>query len=123
MGYLSLRSYGVTGNQSSAALVSSRGSIDWLCLPYLDSASHFGALLDENQGGHFSISPVEDFDSEQSYLEGSNVLETRFETPAGRGRLVDWLALGGGQPGREESEAMLYRQVEVTQGEVEWELM
>jgi GH15 family glucan-1,4-alpha-glucosidase len=93
MGYLSLVDYGVIGNQSTAVLISRLGSIDWCCLPYLDSPSHFAALLDDNRGGRFQIAPEGDFHSEQNYFQRTNVLETVFETPTGRAILTDWMPI------------------------------
>lgn len=116
MGYLSLRDYGIIGNQNTAVIVSRRGSIDWCCLPFLDSPSHFGALLDDNLGGRFQIAPDGDFHSEQQYLQRTNVLETRFETPTGRAVLTDWMPTeecGGREP-------QLHRQLEVIDGKIRW---
>lgn len=50
----SIEDYFLIGDLQTAALVSSQGSIDWMCLPYFDSSSIFGRILDEN-GGTFSV--------------------------------------------------------------------
>ena len=118
MGFLSLKDYGIIGNQVSAALVSRMGSVDWCCLPYLDSSSHFAALLDDNQGGNFQICPKGNFESEQKYIEKTNVLETYFETPLGTGLVTDWMPVED----RCARDPAIFRNVRTLSGTIEWTL-
>src|SRR6056297_1037011 len=78
--YKKIGDYGIIGNSQSVALVGSDGSIDWLCLPSMDSASVFAALLDHDQGGRFAVTPEPAWDSSQHYIPGTNVLVTTFRT-------------------------------------------
>ena len=48
--------YGVIGNCCTAALISDKGSIDWLCFPNFDSPSIFASLRDREKGGYFGFS-------------------------------------------------------------------
>jgi len=118
MSFLLPSDYGVIGNQSSAALISRLGSIDWCCFPFLDSASHFASILDEAQGGRFQIRPQGDFRSEQHYRQRSHVLETTFETPFGRGKITDWMPLGSSAC----LDPILYRKVEMIEGRINWHI-
>lgn len=85
----SIADYGMIGNTRTAALISKNGSLDWCCFPRFDSPSFFGALLDSEKGGHFSIKPQDLFTSQQHYLPDTNVLDTTFKTNQGIVHLVD----------------------------------
>lgn len=88
-----LRAYAVIGDGRTMGLVSDRGSIDWLCLPNLDSPSVFGGILDAEKGGGFSLAPQISFTSSRRYVPDTNVLETVFETEEGTVRVVDAMLL------------------------------
>ena len=59
MSYQPIEDYGVFGDTHSAALVGLDGSIDWLCFSHFDSPSVFAAILDNEKGGRFKVSPPE----------------------------------------------------------------
>ncbi|MBX9625525.1 MAG: glycoside hydrolase family 15 protein [Gemmataceae bacterium] len=86
-----IQDYAVIGNGRSAALVSRGGSIDWLCWPRFDSPSLFGALLDPRTGGSWGIAPALPAEVGRRYLDGTNVLETRFRTATGAATLTDFM--------------------------------
>jgi GH15 family glucan-1,4-alpha-glucosidase len=86
-----IQDYAVIGNGRSAALISKRGSIDWLCWPRFDSASIFGAIVDRTVGGHWSIGPVNHSQISRRYLDNTSVLETTFSSSIGKIVLTDFM--------------------------------
>jgi GH15 family glucan-1,4-alpha-glucosidase len=84
-----IQEYGIIGDCRSAALVSRRGSVEWLCWPRFDSPSIFAALLDRDRGGFWSIAPTGEYETSRCYVENSNVLETHFECATGAATLTD----------------------------------
>lgn len=109
----------------SAALVTSDGSVDWLCVPRFDSPAIFARLLDED-AGHWSIRPVTGpVDISRRYVEETLVLETVFRTTGGTAVLRDALALGRHERGHAlgtASPGMLLRQITCTEGRVDIEI-
>lgn len=87
---MQLEELGLIGNCQVSALVRRDGAIVWSCLPRFDSPPVFGALLDEKEGGHFTIGPATPQLGVQRYRPNTNVLETRFDTPEGAFRVVDF---------------------------------
>lgn len=79
------------GNCSFQALVDDTARIEWLCWPRFDSSPVFGALLDRDKGGHFSIQPAsERWDSTQSYVPNTNIVKTTFSCSQGSFEVIDF---------------------------------
>ncbi len=92
-----IEDYALIGNCRTAALVSNRGSIDWLCAPRFDSPSLFAALLDPDRGGRFQVAPRETRRTTRRYLPHTNVLQTVFETSRGVVELTDFMPVASEQ--------------------------
>ena len=114
-GYLPLEEYGALGDGRAVALSGADGSIDWWCVPNMDSDPFFDRLLSAEEGGRFVVAPVEPFTVTRAYREHSNVLETVFTTASGRARLVE--SLNSGSAGRLPW-AELARRIEGIEGAV-----
>jgi GH15 family glucan-1,4-alpha-glucosidase len=90
--YPLISEHGLIGDLQTAALVSTGGTIDWLCLPRFDSPSVFASLLDVDRGGRFRIAPeVTNYVAKQLYFPDTAVLITRFMSPDGVGEVADFM--------------------------------
>ncbi len=119
MVYKPISDYGIIGNMVSAALVARDGSIDWCCLPRFDSPSLFAAILDDEKGGSFDIKPRVHYESSQSYLADTNVLQTVFQTETGTITLTDFMPCYQRVHGRLVQFNEIHRIAECTDGEVD----
>src|SRR3954449_11410585 len=109
---LPIGDYAVIGDGRTAALVSRRGSIDWLCLPRFDSHACFAALLGTPENGRWLLGPVdEDAESTRRYVDGSFILETVHRTSSGAVRVTDLMPIA-------DHRADVLRRVEGLEGTV-----
>jgi GH15 family glucan-1,4-alpha-glucosidase len=75
--------YAFLSDCENTCLISSAGSVEWMCAPRPDSPSFFGAILDRG-AGHFRISPYGvTVPAARRYLPGSMILETTWQTHTG----------------------------------------
>ena len=109
--------YGYISDCHTAALISRSGSIDWCCLPRIDSGSCFGRLLDGERGGYCQIQPRGRSTSARRYLDHTLVLETTFTTAEGAIRLLDLFPMREG--GRHHPYRQILRVVEGLRGTTE----
>src|SRR5262245_27279289 len=123
MSRLPIADYALLSNCRSAALVSRRGSVDWLCFPRFDSPSVLGRLLDD-AAGHWSMQPLADAHVDRRYAGDTMILEATFRTATGSARLLDALAVGPNERGHElgaGSPSLLLRQITGLDGTVDFE--
>jgi GH15 family glucan-1,4-alpha-glucosidase len=106
--------YALIGDTRTAALCSSDGSIDWLCLPRFDSDPVFGRLVAAETGGSFSIAAVGSESVARRYRYRSAVLETTWRTESGVLTLTDGMVLDVST--RLAPQALLVRQVRCSSG-------
>jgi alpha,alpha-trehalase len=126
--------YGFLSDCHTGALVSSDGSIEWMCLPYFDSPSIFGALLDRGAGS-WRVGPYGLYvPAGRRYIPGTNMIETTWMTPAGWMRVVDALAIGEWHDNKRgsshtrpptdfDADHLLVRMLECVQGQVQVEIV
>ncbi|MBO0769571.1 MAG: glycoside hydrolase family 15 protein, partial [Solirubrobacterales bacterium] len=123
--------YAFLSDCETLALVAPSGSIEWMCLPRVDSPSIFGALLDRDAGS-FRLGPSGvSVPAARRYLPGTMVLETSWGTGSGWIVVRDVLLIGGWHhehdrsgthrraPTDYDADHVLLRMVRCVNGEVE----
>ena len=92
-----IEDYALIGDCETAALVGRDGSIDWLCLPRFDSPACLSALLGDETNGRWKIAPADGtFRTQRAYREDTLILQTTFETEAGKAVIHDFMPLRDG---------------------------
>ena len=119
MDFQPIEDYGVIGNMRTLALVSTSGSIDFLCYPNFGSPTIFAALLDPEKGGCFSIRPQLDCQrTKQLYLPETNILLTRFLSESGVAEVTDFMSIQSDNDAPNE----VVRMVRVVKGSITFSL-
>lgn len=118
-GCLPIEAYGVLGDGRTIALSGADGSLDWWCVPNMDSPPLFDRMLDPVDGGYFALAPRDLVRVERQYRPHSNVLETMVHTVAGVARITE--SLNSGTAGRLPWEE-LARRIEGISGTVHFDV-
>lgn len=106
--------YAVLGDGKTAALVSLRGSVDWMCLPTFDADACFARLLGTPDNGRWLLTVRDASTVTRRYLDDSFVLETTYVTEHGSAVAQETMPLNDGR-------ADLVRRLVCTEGSVEVE--
>jgi GH15 family glucan-1,4-alpha-glucosidase len=86
--------YAFLSDCETTALIAPHGSVEWLCLPRMDSPSVFGSILDRDAGS-FRVGPADvNVPAARRYIPGTMVLETSWETQMGWVIVRDALGIG-----------------------------
>jgi GH15 family glucan-1,4-alpha-glucosidase len=118
--YPNIGDHGLIGDLQTAALVTTDGCVDWLCLPRFDSPSVFASLLDADKGGFCRIAPDrDDYVSKQLYLPDTAILITRFMTPDGVGEVHDFMPISGSKA---TDRHKLVRNIKVVRGTMKFRI-
>lgn len=119
LGYVPIAEYALIGDTRTVALVARDGSVDWMCLPNIDSASSFAAMLDRERGGQFFLGPVGTAQTTRHYKDGTAVLVTRHQTDDGVFEVTDFMPLPDTTDLPLAPARRLVRNIEVIEGEPE----
>ncbi|WP_309082604.1 glycoside hydrolase family 15 protein [Microbacterium sp.] len=113
-----IEDYALLSNCRTAALVSRYGSIDWLCLPRLDSPSVFARLLGDEAHGRWEVRPTDpDATCTRHYDRDTFVLVTRWEVGGAIAEVHDFMPIDP-DPHVEIRRIDLVRRVVGVQGEM-----
>src|SRR5690349_10915387 len=94
-----IEDYALLSDLQTAALVGRTGSVDWLTFPRFDSSSCFGALLGGREHGRWLIAPKDSGPATtRRYRDDTLILESEWETPEGRVRVIDFMPPRGSDP-------------------------
>lgn len=116
--YEAIEDYGIIGDLHTVALVSKKGSVDFMCYTRFDSPTIFAALLDVEKGGCFAIHPqLKDIDHKQMYLPDTAILVTRFLSDEGVSEIMDFMPVN-----TEEHNCAIIRRVTTIRGTINYEM-
>lgn len=113
-GFRPIEDYFLIGDLRTAALVSLDGSIDWLCLPYFDSPSIFGRLVDP-AAGQFSLD-MPGYTIRSAYLNNTAIVESQVSNGKTKLSIQDFMVP---EETSEETARYLVRRISARQGSAE----
>jgi GH15 family glucan-1,4-alpha-glucosidase len=94
-----IEDYAIIGDTRTVAAVARNGSIDWWCVPRIDSGAVFAALVGDPVHGRWCVAPKGDVTAiRRSYVGDSLVLRTEFDTGDGTVNVTDFMSPGVDRP-------------------------
>jgi GH15 family glucan-1,4-alpha-glucosidase len=120
-GYLPIEEHGIVGDLRTVALIGTDGTVDWFCPARFDAPSLFGALLDKEKGGYFSLAARTSYAKpKQRYLPDTNILLTRFQGRDAVGEVIDFMVPETRATGKVRD--LLVRQARAVKGTARFEV-
>ncbi|HTO00620.1 MAG TPA: glycoside hydrolase family 15 protein [Microthrixaceae bacterium] len=117
-----ISSYGIIGDTRTAALVSERGSVDWMCLPHFDGDPVFARLIAGVQGGTFALGPVDSTKViNREYEPATCLLRSTWQVGSARVTLVEGMIAE--VKGTLLPTSCMVRRIEVLGGDVRMSLL
>ena len=109
------------GDLRTVALIGTDGTVDWFCPARFDAPSLFGALLDKDKGGYFSLAARTSYAKpKQRYLPDTNILLTRFQGRDAVGEVIDFMVPETRPAGKARD--LLVRQARAVKGTARFEV-
>lgn len=97
--YLPIKDYALIGDCHTAALISSKGSIDWYCPGRFDNPAVFCRILDSGKGGFFEITRDKDYSFSRKYLGDSNILTSIVTSDESKLLIKQFMPIRSPKPG------------------------
>ncbi|MGO8981735.1 MAG: glycoside hydrolase family 15 protein [Streptosporangiaceae bacterium] len=116
MNYPAIEDHALIGDMQTAALVATDGTVDFMCLPRFDSPTIFASLLDQRNGGRFTLAPAGQHVTKQMYLPNTAVLVTRYLSEGGVAEVIDFMPVE--RPGIATDKHRLVRMVRGIRGKM-----
>jgi alpha,alpha-trehalase len=117
--YPPIAGLGVISDRRTAAIVAADGAVHWFCLPNYDGTPIFGSLVEAVRGGYWRLGPATGGRGRQVYLDGTNILVTRWQTPDGQLELSDaMLRPEDTRPEDEERARIIIRRLRCERGSI-----
>jgi len=93
-----IEDYAIIGDTRTVALIDRTGSIDWWCVPRIDSGAAFAALLGTRDHGRWLLAPAGEATTTRRYESETLVLVTEHRTATGAVEVIDFMLPGKEHP-------------------------
>lgn len=86
-----IRNLAVISDRQTCAIIDTEGTISWYCPNRFDNEAVFSLLIDEKQGGFWTVEASEKVFTNRKFNNRSSVLDTVFSTKKSGFTIADWM--------------------------------